>query len=155
MCPDYVVISTPETPMLSLVSGKQTSIQEVGVAVRRKLVVVLTGAVVALGSFQVVSAHEFTDKSDVSIKVTEKGFKGSVSSKDDSCLDGRKVILFKKKNDKKVDSAQTDGSGNWKIRVPDATGKYYAEVTRSIDKYRDEYHHLHECLGAESDTAKV
>ena len=68
MCPDYVVISTPETPMLSLVSGKQTSIQEVGVAVRRKLVVVLTGAVVALGSFQVVSAHEFTDKSDVSIK---------------------------------------------------------------------------------------
>lgn len=139
--------------MLSLVSGKQTSIQEVGVAVRRKLVVVLTGAVVALGSFQVVSAHESDSKSDVSIKVTEKGFKGSVSSKDDSCLEGRKVILLKKKNDKKVDSAHTDGSGDWKIRVPDAAGKYYAKVTRSIDEYKDEYHHLHECQGGESDTA--
>lgn len=141
--------------MLFLVSGKQTSIQEVGVAVRRKLVVVLTGAMVALGSFQMVSAHEVTAKSHVSINVTKKGFKGSVSSEEDSCLEGRKVVLLKKRNDKKVDSVHTDGSGDWKIRVPDAAGKYYAKVTRSIDEYQDEYLHLHDCQGAESDIAKA
>ncbi|MBK5227879.1 MAG: hypothetical protein JJE05_05165 [Actinobacteria bacterium] len=124
-------------------------------AVRRKLVVVLTGAMVALGSFQVVSAHEFTAKSHVSIKVTKKGFKGSVSSEEDSCLEGRKVVLLKKRNDKKVDSTHTDGSGDWTIRVPDAAGKYYAKVTRSIDEYQDEYHHLHDCQGNESDTAQA
>lgn len=120
--------------------------------VRRKLVVVLTGAMVALGSFQVVSAHEFTAKSHVSIKVTKKGFKGSVSSKKDACLDDRKVTLYKKRTDKKVDFTRTDGDGDWSMRVNNAEGKYYAEVSRRVE---ESYEHVHECQGAESDTAKA
>lgn len=123
-------------------------------ALRRKLVLVLSGVALVMGSFQVVSAHEFSSKSGVSITVTSKGFKGSVTSGNDDCLDGRKVTLYKQKKsgDKKIDSIETNEDGKWSLRVDDAQGKYYAEVARSIET---RYLHVHECKGATSPSEKV
>lgn len=138
--------------MLFLVSAKQTSIQEVGVAVRRKLVVVLTGATVALGSLGVASAHESVAPSKVTIKVAEDGLTGKVTSDSKSCVKKRNVTVFKKKNDKKVGSTKTNKRGKWSLDVNNARGSYYAVVSKKTEV---KYLHVHVCLPDESDSVKA
>ncbi len=104
----------------------------------------------------VAQAEEGATKSKVTIKESKKGFKGSVSSADENCIADRDVTVYKerkKKKDEKVASTSTDESGDWKAKVNDADGKYYATVSRSV--YSDEYGALYECKKDSSDSVKV
>ena len=121
-------------------------------ALERKLVLVLTGAALALGSLGVASAHESVAPSKVSIKVAEDSFKGKVTSGSKSCVKKRKVTVFKKKNDKKVGSTKTNKRGKWSLDVSNPHGGYYAVVSK---KTKVKYLHVHVCLPDESVSVKA
>ena len=59
-------------------------------------------------------------------------FSGKVTSTSDSCVAGRKVILFRKRSghDKNLGSDKTSSSGAWKVKRTVKSGNYYAKVTK-------------------------
>jgi flagellar hook assembly protein FlgD len=126
------------------------------VVLGRRLVVVLASASMVLASFGVASAHEEVADSKVTIGESKKGVKGKVTSGAAFCSALRQVKVFKVKSgkDKKVGSATTNLKGKWSVKVPNANGKYYVKVARTLDDH-DPYSHVHECTAAKSDKLKI
>ncbi len=70
--------------------------------------------------------------SSVTISYNGRAFKGTVTSSDPRCVDGRSVLLKRKtrSGDKTDGRARTDDRGAWKVRDRNADGRYFARVTK-------------------------
>lgn len=83
------------------------------------------------------------------IRLTDRfpAFHGKVKSGSDSCLDNRKVRLFKVKRgpDKVIGKTRTNSAGKWLIEKGPRSGVYYAKV----NQYANESQGL-VCLSAKS-----
>lgn len=104
------------------------------------------------------SAHDVDFESRVLITGTTPTEDGvivldQVKSKNDECVEGRKVVLYREKGRKdkeKVGEDRTDESGRSEITVknPIKHGDYYEKLTSKELKESDE--HEHTCDGAKS-----
>jgi hypothetical protein len=84
------------------------------------------------------------------VRVTIKGrFRGRLFSSKRRCETFRLVRLFKVKRgkDKKIGQDQANGQGRWRIRKPNAKGRFYVRVAR---KEFTQGGNLHICLKGRS-----
>lgn len=129
------------------------------------LVVGLLGGLLFVALTNVALAHDDANEKakssiDMVYKQRKGKFVGHVSSGRDLCLGGRKVVLFKARNDARVGSTTTNDNGGWSLAANKDSGRYYSKVTSETyvtDEGVDEYgellwEHTLTCGAAKSDT---
>jgi hypothetical protein len=82
-------------------------------------------------------------------------FKGAIANSKNKCVKGRHVTLKRVRRgpDQTVGTDSSNRSGNWAIREPGASGRYYAKVSGSRYTKRDGFRHT--CGGDKSVTIRV
>lgn len=120
-----------------------------------KLAAATVVCVVAIGpAAQVASAHVFQSESRTRhFRYEDKKFKGRVKSPRPAC-ESRKVVIKKVVDGRNrvVGSDETNDEGKFRVRKPNARGRYYAKVR---GKANGSYGHSHICRAARSDTIRV
>lgn len=81
-------------------------------------------------------------------------FSGKVTSQEDACETGRKVLLKKKKKgrDRTVDTTVTNGNGSFEMELRRAKGKYYARTP--LERVASDDGRVN-CGAAKSDVVRV
>jgi hypothetical protein len=101
-----------------------------------------------------VSAHNASFDSSVSINYDRPNFKGRVSSSRDRCERDREVSVFKVRTgpDRLIGTDTTNDNGRYSVPKPGARGRFYARVSREVF---GGYGHRHECEADTSGTIRV
>jgi hypothetical protein len=119
------------------------------VALALVLVVPLVVATAAM-----VSAHNASFDSSVSINHDRPNFKGRVSSERERCERDREVSVFKARKgpDRLIGTDTTNDNGRYVVPKPGARGRFYAKVAREVF---GGYGHRHVCEADTSGTIRV
>jgi len=88
-------------------------------------------AIASLGVATVAEAQNQT-RTRVSISAERNGFEGDVSSRRDSCVEGRRVTLFQDRrgDDRRIGSDRSNDDGEWSIRTR-REGRFYVRVSET------------------------
>lgn len=119
------------------------------------LVAAAIGLAVPGSLFGSALGHTFDAASSVTIRQTDVGFAGRVSSEVSRCAVGRIVVVKRRVPDgpdKTVGTASTNDRGRYRVRVADPMGRYYAKV---IARRSTGYAHSHVCEAARSNAIRA
>jgi hypothetical protein len=107
-----------------------------------------------VASATVVSAHNASFDSTVSIDYDRPNFVGKVSSERDRCERNRTVSVFKKRegSDRLIGTDETDDNGSYSVTKAGARGRFYAQVDREVF---GGYGHRHVCEADTSGTIRL
>ncbi len=113
-------------------------------AARRSMIALATGAVMLLGGFMSSEALAHTQKVPTEVTISWDGaeFDGEVNSEKLSCVDNRKVRLFRRGESSALASTRADEEGSWTIGITRQNGDYYAKVSKLVLKKNDRHKHF-------------
>ena len=113
-------------------------------AARRSMIALATGAVMLLSGFMSSEAlaHTQKDPTEVTIEWDGAEFDGEVNSEKQSCVDNRKVRLFRRGESGALASTRADEEGSWSIGIARQNGDYYAKVSKLVLKKNDRHKHF-------------
>jgi hypothetical protein len=120
-------------------------------------VAAIAGAIALAGQAGTAAATNTVHiASTISISASDLHFKGHVSSSNDGCKGGRKVVLYRKLSDgssKPIGSTTSASTGKWHITVSGTAGismsKFFAKAKRRSDGTAGT---IYVCDGARSKT---
>ena len=133
---------------------------------RRTVTLLVGGAFLLAPLGEVATAHEFVDKSPVTIQKNHKNpydqgetviFRGKIKTDRKFCKKGRRVELLKKRPgpDKFIEFDRTGARGRYKVTWPAdklGTHRFYVKVQAKVGGVHP---HRHVCKAARSRTVKV
>jgi len=127
----------------------------------KKLIYVSLGALVAMSVIGagLAIAHSKKYETTTSIKFVGSSygdsFNGKVKSEKGACIDKRKVVVVRNRDDFKVGEDTTGDDGKWEIELQAFadTGTYHAEVKKRTLKKDKKHSHI--CKATDSGNAQV
>ncbi len=98
-----------------------------------------------------VEPQKFARGLSISYSHKRERFKGALSSQKAECNSDQKVVLFERRpgDDRRVGADTTNDAGGWRVREPDAAGRFLAQVKETVLPAAGT------CLAAASKTLRV